>query len=65
MDNPEAQQFWSDLGFEETWRIVQYRKSLGRGETAEATPRPKRASPRPAKAKKTSKRAPKKARRRR
>jgi len=29
MENEDAQQFWSDLGFEETWRIVQYRRSLG------------------------------------
>ena len=28
LENRDAQQFWSDLGFEETWRIVQYRKSL-------------------------------------
>jgi aminoglycoside 6'-N-acetyltransferase I len=29
IDNEEAQAFWSGLGFEETWRIVQYRKPIG------------------------------------
>jgi aminoglycoside 6'-N-acetyltransferase I len=64
MENPEAQQFWADLGFEETWRIVQYRKSLGEA-VADEAPRAKRASSRPAKAKKksASKGAPKKTRR--
>src|SRR5262245_16635012 len=33
LDNEDAQQFWSELGFEETWRIVQYHKSLD-GDTA-------------------------------
>ncbi len=28
LDNEDAQQFWSELGFDETWRIVQYHKSL-------------------------------------
>jgi aminoglycoside 6'-N-acetyltransferase I len=28
LDNEDAQQFWNELGFEETWRIVQYHKSL-------------------------------------
>ena len=28
LDNEDAQQFWSELGFEETWRIVQFHKSL-------------------------------------
>ncbi len=32
LENTDAQEFWSDLGFEETWRIVQYRKSLGEPE---------------------------------
>jgi ribosomal protein S18 acetylase RimI-like enzyme len=47
MENEDAQQFWSDLGFEETWRIVQYRKSLGVPE-----PAPKPAGRRAAKKKK-------------
>lgn len=37
LENPDAQQFWSDLGFEETWRIVQYRKSLGVPDGGRAT----------------------------
>lgn len=28
IDNEAAQEFWSDLGFEETWRVVQYRKPI-------------------------------------
>jgi aminoglycoside 6'-N-acetyltransferase I len=35
IDNEEAQAFWSELGFEETWRVVQYRKPIA------AAPRPK------------------------
>lgn len=58
MDNAEAQQFWSDLGFEETWRIVQYRKSLGEPE-GEAKPKTKRKA-----SKGAGKRAAKKPRRR-
>jgi aminoglycoside 6'-N-acetyltransferase I len=46
IDNEDAQQFWNDLGFEETYRIVQYRKSLGVSEAASA-PRPKRAASKP------------------
>ena len=61
MENPEAQQFWSELGFEETWRIVQYRKSLGDADADEA-PRAKRASSRPAKKKTSSTGAKKSAR---
>ncbi|HXV14368.1 MAG TPA: GNAT family N-acetyltransferase [Candidatus Krumholzibacteria bacterium] len=44
IDNEEAQQFWDDLGFEETYRIVQYRKSLGAVPAAEPSPPKKRAS---------------------
>jgi aminoglycoside 6'-N-acetyltransferase I len=46
IDNEDAQQFWNDLGFEETYRIVQYRKSLGGSEAASAPP-PKRAASKP------------------
>ena len=28
IDNEDAQQFWSELGFEETWRVVHYHKPL-------------------------------------
>jgi aminoglycoside 6'-N-acetyltransferase I len=28
IDNEDAQEFWSELGFEETWRVVQYRKPI-------------------------------------
>ncbi len=63
MENADAQQFWNDLGFEETWRIVQYRKSLGDADNP--VPAPKRAKPRRAPKKKSAKRAPAKARRRR
>ncbi len=28
IDNDAAQAFWAELGFEETWRIVQYRKPI-------------------------------------
>lgn len=28
IDNEDAQEFWSGLGFEETWRVVQYRKPI-------------------------------------
>ena len=28
IDNEDAQQFWSEIGFEETWRVVQYHKTL-------------------------------------
>jgi len=63
MENADAQQFWSDLGFEETWRIVQYRKSLGVPQGA-----PRAGSSKPAgrrAAKKTSrKRTPSRPRRR-
>jgi aminoglycoside 6'-N-acetyltransferase I len=61
MENADAQQFWSDLGFEETWRIVQYRKSLGVPE-----PAPRAAGKRVARASKknTRKRTPSRPRRR-
>jgi aminoglycoside 6'-N-acetyltransferase I len=39
LENEDAQQFWSDLGFEETWRIVQYRKPLGEPPSAPAKKR--------------------------
>lgn len=28
IDNEAAQEFWAGLGFEETWRVVQYRKPI-------------------------------------
>ncbi len=58
IENTDAQQFWSDLGFEETWRIVQYRRSLGEPEAA-PNPKAKRKA-----SKGTGKRAAKKPRRR-
>lgn len=58
LENSEAQEFWSDLGFEETWRIVQYRRSLGEPEAAPKAKAKRKAS------KGTDKRAAKKPRRR-
>jgi aminoglycoside 6'-N-acetyltransferase I len=46
LDNEEAQAFWNDLGFEETWRVVQYRRPLG-----EPAPRKKKPVSRKRKAK--------------
>ncbi|HEU4929862.1 MAG TPA: GNAT family N-acetyltransferase [Candidatus Krumholzibacteria bacterium] len=40
IDNDDAQQFWSELGFEETWRVVHYHKPLN------GTPPPKRSGAR-------------------
>jgi aminoglycoside 6'-N-acetyltransferase I len=59
LENEEAQQFWSELDFEETWRIVQYRKSLGESDGVRAT-KPARSTA----AKKSRKRAAPKRRRR-
>ena len=28
IDNEDAQAFWAEMGFEETWRVVQYRKPI-------------------------------------
>lgn len=28
IDNEDAQAFWAEAGFEETWRVVQYRKAI-------------------------------------
>lgn len=61
IENDDAQQFWSDLGFEETWRIVQYRRPLGT--PANAKPAKKRSASK-AKAKSKGKRAASKPRRR-
>jgi aminoglycoside 6'-N-acetyltransferase I len=61
IDNEDAQQFWSELGFEETWRIVQYRRPLG--EPASAPAKARRATAK-APAKPARKRATTKKRRR-
>lgn len=61
LDNRDAQQFWSELGFEETWRIVQYRKSLGEAAAVE-TPS-KRAASRAPRKKSARKKTPSKKRR--
>lgn len=39
IDNEEAQEFWSGLGFEETWRVVQYRKPIPAAQRRTARPR--------------------------
>ncbi len=58
LENEDAQQFWNELGFEETWRIVQYRRSLGELEAAPRESRPKKAKAKRAAARaKTKKRA--------
>ena len=61
IENDDAQQFWSGLGFEETWRIVQYRRPLGA--PADAKPAKTRGASK-AKAKSKGKRAAPKPRRR-
>jgi aminoglycoside 6'-N-acetyltransferase I len=38
IDNEDAQEFWSELGFEETWRVVQYRKPLPKPRRRKASP---------------------------
>jgi aminoglycoside 6'-N-acetyltransferase I len=59
IENEDAQQFWSELGFEETWRIVQYRRPLG--EPTGTPAKVRRASTSPTKAKTPAKRARKRA----
>ncbi|MCI0452988.1 MAG: GNAT family N-acetyltransferase [Candidatus Latescibacteria bacterium] len=54
IDNEDAQQFWNDLGFEETYRIVQYRKSLGA--PVAPPPQPKRRASKGARKKPAAKR---------
>lgn len=39
IDNEDAQAFWSGLGFEETWRVVQYRKPIKAPRRRKATAR--------------------------
>ena len=39
IDNEDAQEFWSELGFEETWRVVQYRKSIPKSLRRASRPR--------------------------
>ena len=44
IENENAQQFWSELGFEETWRVVQYHKALNGAEPPAKRAGTKRAS---------------------
>ncbi len=44
IDNEDAQQFWNELGFEETYRIVQYRKSLDDAPALRPSPPKKRSA---------------------
>ncbi len=39
IDNEDAQKFWSELGFEETWRVVQYRKPIAVAPKKKSRPR--------------------------